>query len=162
MILPILYKTPKRIAFPLRTFIPTTYLGGSNNVLIENFGSGQIGPTGPTGPTGPQGTVGPTGSQGPTGPSGTLVVPTVIVNADYTALASDYFIGVVTSAPHTITLPVASNGVSYIVKDILGDATTNPITITSSALIDNSASALINTDFGSLTFTFNNGTWSVV
>ena len=130
--------------------------------------AGPAGPQGETGPAGPQGEVGPAGPQGeagpvgPQGPAGSLIVPVTTIEEDYTVLPTDYFIGVVTGAPITVTLPAGPDGTTYIVKDVLGDASTNPITIVDAGLIDGALTAVINTDFGSLTFIYNNGGWSIV
>lgn len=114
---------------------------------------------GPAGPPGPQGEVGP---QGNTGPQSELLFPVTTVENDYTALPSDFFIGVITGGGYTISLPISTEGTIYIVKDVFGDAETNPITIAHTGLIDGAASAIINTNFGSLTFIYNNGSWSIV
>ena len=115
------------------------------------------------GPPGPPGPPGPEGPEGPPGPAGSLIIPTVTVETDYEALATDYFIGVITGAPYTITLPVSVDGTVYIVKDIFGEASTNPITIIGTATtIDGAASATINTDFGAVALVFNEGSWSIV
>ena len=116
-----------------------------------------IGPPGPPGPPGPQGDPGP---QGPPGTPG--LVPVITVEADYTALLTDYFIGVVTSAEFTITLPNGPSGTVFIVKDISGDANTNPITIVNTVNIDGQAGATIDTSFGSLTFIYSNSAWNIV
>lgn len=118
--------------------------------------SNVVGPPGPPGPPGPQG---PAGPQGPPGTPG--LVPTRVVEQNYTVQFTDYMIGVTTSAPFTITLPNAINGTTFIVKDISGNASSNPITITSTAPIDGAASSTINVDFGSLNFTRINGAWSI-
>lgn len=130
-----------------------------NDLLINSIITGTEGPPGPAGPPGPEG---PTGSDGPPGPPGSLVVPITTIENDYTALSTDYFIGVITGAPYTITLPAGPDGTTFIVKDVLGDASINPITILDAGLIDGSSNAIINTDFGSLTFIYNNGGWSIV
>jgi hypothetical protein len=64
----------------------------------------------------------------------------------------------------TITLPTGIPGTVYIVKDCFGDAANNPITIqgTGGQLVDGSATATINTNFGSLTFIFDGTEWSIV
>jgi hypothetical protein len=123
---------------------------------------GEIGPAGPQGEIGPTGPAGPQGEVGPQGPPGSLIVPVTTIEEDYTVLPTDYFIGVVTGAPITVTLPAGPDGTTYIVKDVLGDASTNPITIVDAGLIDGALTAVINTDFGSLTFIYNNGGWSIV
>lgn len=154
----------RRIPAP-RAYYPITYnsIGGpGNDIIISSGGVGPPGPPGPTGPQGPQGIQGPIGPVGPQGPPGTLIVPVTTVEQNYTALSTDYFIGVITGAPYTITLPLAPDGTMYIVKDVLGDASNNPITIVTAGLIDGSVSAIIDTNFGSLTFLFNNNAWSIV
>lgn len=115
------------------------------------------GPPGPPGPPGPQGDPGP---QGPPGTPG--LVPTTTVESDYTALLTDYFIGVVTSAEYTITLPNGPIGTVFIVKDVSGTASTNPITIVNTVNIDGQAGATIDADFGSLTFIYSNSAWNIV
>jgi hypothetical protein len=155
--------------------IPLLPFVEDNDLLINSIiTTGTEGPPGPPGPAGPEGPIGPEGPAGPVGPEGpigpegppglpgSLVVPITTVEEDYTALPTDYFIGVITGAPYTITLPAGPDGTTFIVKDVLGDASTNPITIVDAGLIDGAASAIINTDFGSLTFIYNNGGWSIV
>ena len=117
--------------------------------------SNVVGPVGPPGPPGPQGPIGPPGPPGTPG-----LVPTRVIEQDYTIQFTDYMIGVITSAPFTITLPNSINGTTFIVKDIGGNASANPITI--SATIDGASSATINSNYGSLTFTRINGAWSIV
>ena len=115
------------------------------------------------GPPGPPGPPGPAGPQGPTGPPGTPgLVPTITVEENYTPIDSDFFIGVITGLPITITLPAASDGTVYVVKDVLGDAFNNPITITSPDFIDAVTNATINTNFGALTFIRNFNTWNII
>lgn len=145
-------------------------VGGPGNDIITindsaNVGPpgppGPPGPAGPIGPAGPQGIQGPIGPQGPQGEPGGLIVPVTTVENDYNVLPTDYFIGVITGAPYTITLPVSVDGTVFIVKDVLGNAASNPITITSAGFIDGFLNAIINTNFGSLTFISNNGAWSI-
>jgi hypothetical protein len=131
---------------PLLLPLPT-----SDDVDIINYSSSNTpGPAGPPGPPGPQ------------GPPGSLIIPVTTVEEDYTVLEEDYFIGVITGDSYTITLPSGPEGRTVIVKDVLGDASTSPITIANVGLIDGSATAIINTDFGSLTFVYTNGGWSIV
>ena len=90
---------------------------------------------------------------------------TNVSTTTYTALPNDYFLCVDT-ATHatTITLPLGILGTVYIIKDCSGDALTNPITIqgTSGQPIDGSATATINTNFGSIQVVFNGIEWSIV
>jgi hypothetical protein len=71
--------------------------------------------------------------------------------------------GKLTVGPVTITLPTGILGTVYVVKDCGGLAATNPITIqgTGGQLFDGAASAVINTNFGSLTFVFNGTEWNI-
>jgi len=107
--------------------------------------------------------IGMIGPPGPPGPPGSLVVPTVLVSNNYTALVSDYFIGVNTAnSSITVTLPISIDGTTYIVKDYAGNASTNPITLTASTSIDNNSTATINTNFGSITLVSTSAGWSIV
>lgn len=119
-------------------------------VINSSITSGPQGPPGPPGPPGPQG---PPGSPG--------LVSTRVVEQDYTVQFSDYMVGVITSAPFTITLPNTVDGTVYLIKDVVGTAATNPITITSATFIDGAAFATIDANFGSLTFTRIGGVWSI-
>ena len=77
----------------------------------------------------------------------------------------DYFIGVAnnTGATFVVNLPATPDtGEVYIVKDTLGNAGTDPISISGGAiLIDGAAAATIDTNYGSLTFVFNGTEWSI-
>jgi hypothetical protein len=120
--------------WPMTPFIPV------NPPIIDDcdlfINSNVVGPPGPPGPPGIQGATGPEGSigltgatgsgatgvsgaTGPQGPPGTLgVVPiTDVTTATYTALATDYFLCVLTIAPVTITLPPGILGTEYVIKD---------------------------------------------
>jgi len=127
--------------------------------------TGPQGPTGVTGPQGPQGVTGPQGPQGPQGPTGGLVVPVTVANTSpYNALSTDYDIAVTANAvvPASVILPVSPTGTVFIVKDAAGAAATNPITVTATAsTIDGAANAVINTNYGSLTFIFNGTEWNI-
>ena len=132
--------------------------------------AGDVGPTGPqgdTGPAGPQGDAGPTGptgATGPEGPPGSLIIPvTIITDPTYTALASDYYIGVNRALPTTVNLPLAPVGTVYIVKDVAGTSGEGAvITIQDVVPIDGAVSAIINTNYGSLTFVSTGTEWSIV
>lgn len=123
-------------------------------------GSSLPGPPGPPGPVGPPGPIGPAGPPGTPG-----LVPVTIVDATpYNVLLTDYFIGVDVAAPASVVLPVSPVGTVFIVKDIDGDATTNPITVTATGgtLIDGAASTIINAPYGALQFVFNDTEWNIV
>jgi hypothetical protein len=149
------YQNQGPFGWPMFPYIapptPTPTLIDDRDLVIN---SNVVGPPGPPGPVGPPGPPGPPGNPG--------LVPTRIVQQDYTAQFTDYMIGVITSAPFTITLPASINGTTFVVKDLSGTASANPITVTSTATIDGAAAATINTDYGSLTFTRINSAWSIV
>lgn len=92
---------------------------------------------------------------------------TYITSSSYTIALSDYYVGVNTTSPVTITLPSSvDSGSTYIVKDELGEASQGPnryITIlpSGSDLIDGENQAILAYDFGSLTFTYRDD-WRVV
>ena len=95
------------------------------------------------------------------------LLPVVIVTSSpYLALAIDLFIGVNNTGlvPFSVVLPSNPQiGKVYIVKDVSGTAALDPITITAVGhTIDGSASATINTNFGSVTFVFNGANWNII
>jgi hypothetical protein len=95
------------------------------------------------------------------------VAVTIVDTSPYDVVEdTDYFIGASnnTGATFVVNLPATPDtGEVYIVKDILGIAGTDLISISGGAiLIDGAATAVINTDYGSLTFVFNGTEWSIV
>jgi len=128
-------------------------IGGAGNDVIS-IGGG-VGPPGPPGPIGPVGPPGPAGLPSP-------VAVTTVITTPYLALSTDYMLAVDVAGPASIVLPVSPIGTVYIIKDIDGDASINPITVTASTTIDGAASALINTDYGSITLIFNGTEWNIV
>lgn len=82
----------------------------------------------------------------------------------YTTLASDYVILVDTSAARTINL-IASplTGQTYRIKDNVGSAAANNITITPAAgNIDGAANSTINIAYGSVDVVYNGTQWNIV
>lgn len=158
---PFQYQTLPPLLGPLLNTVPATK---DYDLYINNA----IGIGGPPGPPGIQGEVGPEGPQGiqgevgPPGPASSLNIPTTIVNTDYIVTESDYFIGVITTSSITVTLPLTVAGTVYIIKDIQGTASTNPITITAVSGIDGFSDAFISTDYGAITLLANNDAWSIV
>jgi len=139
--------------FPIFPFVPDHDLFINSNI---------VGPIGPTGPAGP---VGPTGPIGPTGPAGTFTdVPVTLIDAaTYAALTTEYFLGVIYNGAVTITLPAGTLGKVYVIKDSVGDANTNPITVvTTGSTIDSLASYVMNTPWGSISLVYNGIEWNVV
>ena len=130
-------------------------IGGPGNDIITFNGGG----------SGAQGVQGTTGAQGVQGTTGGLVVPVTIANTSpYYALSTDYDIAVTANAvvPASVVLPVSVTGKVFIVKDAAGVAAISPITVTATAsTIDGAASAIINTNYGSLTFVFDGIEWNI-
>ena len=78
----------------------------------------------------------------------------------YTATSSDYYIGVNTSQPVTITLPSMSDGKQMVIKDESGSCATYPITI--SGTIDNdSGGAILSINNGALHLIHRSG-WRII
>ena len=134
--------------FPIFPFIPDKDLFINSSVVV--------GPPGPPGPPGPTGA---------TGPAGTVAdVPVSFVDAaTYTPTADEYFLAVIYSGAVTVTLPASTTGKVYIIKDSIGDSSTNPITIVATgSTIDSLTSYTLNIDWSSITLTFNGIEWNVV
>jgi hypothetical protein len=131
-------------------------IGGNGNDVI-NIGSGGIGPPGPPGPPGPQGIPGAPGTIG-------LVPVSLVTTSPFTPTLADYLLDVNFDGAGSIVLPVSPIGTVFIVKDISGAASANTITVsaTGGILLDGSATVLINTNYGSLTFIFNGSQWDIV
>lgn len=90
--------------------------------------------------------------------SGRIFKVTDVTSTPYTVLSSDYFLAVKKASTVAITLPTApANGTRYEVKDVSGAAGANAITISrgGSDTIDGATTAVINTNYGALTFTYN-------
>lgn len=82
----------------------------------------------------------------------------------YTTLATDYVILVDTSSARTIN-PMGSpaTGQMYVIKDSVGSAAANNITITPTGKnIDGAASSTINLNYGSVTIVYNGTEWSII
>lgn len=142
--------------WPMAPFIPI------NTPIIDDcdlfINSTVVGPPGPPGPPGPEGPVGP---QGPPGTPG-LVPTTVVTTTPFTASLADYYLAINVASATSVILPVSPVGTVFVIKDIDGDAITNPITITASTTIDGVASATINSPYGSITLIFNGTQWNIV
>ena len=128
---------------------PIQPIYGSDDDITVNF-CPIPGPPGPAGPPGPQ------------GPPGSLsdVPVTLIDEATYVPSATEYFLGVIFDGQVTVTLPAGTLGKVYIVKDSVGDAQANPITVTGS--IDGLTSYVINVDWASVTLVYNGIEWNIV
>ena len=144
--------------WPMVPFVPC--LPNFDDIDIINYSAGSIpGPPGPPGPQGPQGPVGP---QGPAGTVANVPV-TLIDESTYSPTNDEYFLGVIFDGSTTITLPAGTLGKTFIIKDAVGDANTNPITVvTTGSTIDGQASYILDTDWGSISLVYNGIEWNVV
>lgn len=96
--------------------------------------------------------------------SGRVVKLTTPGAYPYTTLTTDYIILVDTSAARTIT-PLGSpvTGTVYVIKDSVGSAAANNITVTPSGKnIDGAASFVMNTNYQSITIVYNGTEWSKI
>lgn len=118
----------------------------------------------PPSPPGPPGPPGPQGPPGPPGPPGTLTnVPVTLVDSvSYTATTDEYFLGVIVDQPCTITLPPATTGKVFVIKDSLGNCETNHITITSSSTIDGDSQVELQVNWASLGLIYNGIEWNII
>jgi hypothetical protein len=87
--------------------------------------------------------------------------PTKTVYSDYTFTNKDYYVGV-GATPATITLPTkAKNGRYIIIKDEVGNCSSNPITVLGT--VDNdSGGFILAEDNGGVQMIYNNGSWRIV
>jgi hypothetical protein len=88
---------------------------------------------------------------------------TLIDEATYSPTIDEYFLGVILDGAVTITLPVGVVGKSYIIKDSVGDAAINPITVTTTgSTIDGETSYVLDSDWASIGLVYNGIEWNVV
>lgn len=143
----------------------------------ETGETGETGPEGPPGPPGPPGSAGevgepgPQGPQGPPGPSGPAgncgcQCSTTLVSEDYSATMDDYYIGVDSSGPTTITLPNdCTDCGEIIVKAEMGPPVgTRKVTIvpSGSSLIDGKPSIVLQNPWESVTLICRDNNWYIV
>lgn len=91
---------------------------------------------------------------------------TSVTTTPYVVGASDQFLGVTTtSIPITVELPNSTTvGLSVTIKDINGNAPTNPITVTTVGgivNIDNATTFVMNTAYESANFLWNGTSWLI-
>lgn len=81
--------------------------------------------------------------------------------ATYTIIGSSFFVGNVHAGATTIKLPPAPTGFSvYVINDAIGGAGAGNITVNGNGNnINGAATALINTNYGSLRVYFSGGSW---
>lgn len=132
---------------------------------------GPPGDTGPEGPPGPPGEPGPQGEPGTVGPPGppgqcTCNCQAILVSQDYTATMDDYYIGVASDGPTTITLPGDCQDChEIIVKAEMGPPLGNrKITIVTAdnALIDGANNYIIEVPYQSVNVLCRGGNWHII
>lgn len=163
--------------------------GGSDDDIINIQTSGEEGPPGPPGPQGPQGDPGPPGDTGPPGPPGKTgaqgaqgepgaVGPpgppgdcdckckAILVTQSYTASSDDYYIGVTSSKPVTITLPsYPGDCQEIVVKAEMGPPLGNrKVTITTDddSYIDDEANYILEVPYESVRLISRGGNWHII
>lgn len=166
--------------WPMIPFVSTLPVTLDDIDIINYTSTGSPGPAGPAGPIGPQGEpgiqgdqglqgdtgpAGPQGEQGPVGPqgpSGSVSRNTIVVSKDYEAKLTDYYIGVQSEGPVTITLPEeAPKGTEYIIKLQMGAPIgTRKVTVKSGANIDNVNILVLTNPYESLQVLFQS-TWHI-
>lgn len=143
--------------------------------------TGPEGPTGATGATGPAGTgggsTGATGASGSTGPAGSIGATgatgscscqcrAILVSQDYTAQVDDYYIGVNSLGPTTITLPNDPPDCrEIIVKAEMGPPLGNrKVTVAAplGSTIDGSSTYVIVVPYQSVNLLSRGGLWHII
>lgn len=115
--------------------------------------------------SGTPGPAGPPGPPGPPGPSGTCECIAKLVTSSYQAQLNDYYIGVNSDGPTTITLPLAQECARLVIKAEMGPPLGNrKITIVAlgGALIDGAADYVLETPYSSVSLQFNGGNWYII
>lgn len=137
--------------------------------------AGEQGPPGPPGPSGEPGEQGPQGEPGPPGPPGppgecSCECRAILVTEDYAAQMDDYYIGVNSPGPTTITLPPdCGDCQELIIKAEMGPPLGNrKITIvppddgSTIILIDGELSYVIEVPYQSVHLICRGGNWWIV
>lgn len=144
---------------------------GDDNDCDETCPPGPPGPQGPQGDTGPQGPQGEQGIQGPPGPQGepgvcTCKCKSILVSSHYTATCDDYYIGVNSKEPVTISLPEnCTDCCEIIVKAEMGSPLGNrKITVmtTDGSYIDGIDKYIIEVPYQSVNIFCRGGDWHIV
>jgi hypothetical protein len=111
---------------------------------------------------------GPPGPPGPPGEPGvcTCKCKSILVSSDYTATCDDYYIGVNSDEPVTITLPEScTDCCEIIVKAEMGPPLGNrKVTVTTSdgSLIDGADDYIITVPYGTITVFCRDGDWHII
>ena len=137
----------------------------NTNIHIEDDDCPDECPPGPPGPPGPQGEQGPPGPQGPPGIC-TCRCSTRLVTENYTATCDDYYIGVKSDGPVTITLPEeCTDCCELIVKAEMGPPLGNrKVTIQTSgaSYIDGTDKYVMEVPYQSVNIICRDGDWHII
>lgn len=133
----------------------------------EKGDPGEQGEVGPQGPQGPKGAKGDKGEKGDKGDPGECnCCEEILVSGDYTATSNDYYIGVNSDKPVTITLPEdPEDCMQLIIKAEMGPPLGNrKVTITTAddATIDGKDEYIIEVPYGFLRVISRGGEWFVI
>ena len=127
---------------------------------------GEQGEPGPPGEPGEQGEQGEPGEQGPPGPPGTCRCSCILINRDYTATDYDYYIGVNSQEPVTVTLRNdVDDCTEYVIKAEMGPPLGNrKVTVKSEepSLIDGNETYVIEVPYQSVNVIFRGGDWHII
>jgi hypothetical protein len=152
----------------ITTMLNTRSKGGNTIIKIDDRDTINHCNEGPPGPPGPEGPPGPPGPEGPPGEPGvcTCKCKSILVSDDYTATCNDYYIGVNSDEPVTITLPEdCTDCCEIIVKAEMGPPLGNrKVTITTSdgALIDGHDEIIITVPYGVINLICRGGDWHTI
>jgi hypothetical protein len=145
------------------TEILNTRSGGNDNINIVI--GGDCPSECPPGPPGPPGEQGPAGPQGPPGEC-TYRCKSILVSSDYTATCDDYYIGVNSDGPVTITLPSeCTDCCEIIVKAEMGPPLGNrKVTVTTSdgSYIDGIDKYVMEVPYQSVNLFCRGGDWHII
>jgi hypothetical protein len=120
------------------------------------------------GPPGPPGEPGPPGPPGPPGEPGvcTCKCKSILVSEDYTATCDDYYIGVNSNEPVTITLPeTCTDCCEIIVKAEMGPPLGNrkvTVTTTDGSYIDGIDKYVMEVPYQSVNIICRGGDWHII
>jgi len=173
-------------------YLPLPPIIDDRDLLINSVVNSGTGTPGPEGPQGPQGDAGVgiadaevtdnpgdllimltdgtvinagnvIGPQGPAGPSGSDLCSTVTIVEDYTATATDCYIGAQLKDKATVTLPnTVDSGTKYIIKLEFGAPVGNRKLIIqpeTPALINGVTAITMTTPYESVSVIYNNNNW---
>lgn len=134
----------------------------------EQGEQGPPGPAGPPGPPGKRGPQGPPGTQGPPGPPGecSCECKTLLVSEDYTVSNTDYYIGVNSDGPVTITLPSnCTDCHEVIIKAEMGPPLGNrkvTVVVSNNGTIDGKLSYVMTVPYESVRLICRGNEWHII